>query len=536
MTITNIFSLLGGLALFLYGMSIMASGFKHMAGGKLQQILEKLTSTPLVGLVVGIFVTAIIQSSSATTSMLVGFVNAGVMSVTQTVGVIMGANIGTTVTGQLIALDFDVLAPLIAFIGIVFIIFMKNPKINAIGEILAGLGFLFMGMDLMSGAMKPLQTSPFFLELIKTLKNPLMGIMVGAVFTALIQSSSASVGIIQTLAKSGVLGVADVVYFNCGQHIGTCVTATLASLGLNRDAKRVATIHVVFNVLGTLMFTAIYMMIPLHKLYIWLAPNNPVAQIAIMHSVFSITTTVVLFPFGKLLTKIAYWMIPDQHSVKNLKLEITAPPHGKDTVVGNLFGINVELNHMFGLVRDNIEESMIAILENRSSIDFVHDNEEKIDKIHKGIIKSISRTISSNISADESNIVSRMFQINKDIERMGDHALNLAESCDYLAKRNLKITPAIIAELYEINEIILMSMNSIDRISSIKEEHRYQIISQNEDRLDYMCYNFRENQIKRMNEEKQDFEVGIIYTEILTDIERIGDHIFNIANELSVSS
>ncbi|MDD2592549.1 MAG: Na/Pi cotransporter family protein [Erysipelotrichaceae bacterium] len=535
MTLTNIFALLGGLALFLYGMNIMASGFKHMAGSKLQQILEKLTSTPLVGVIVGVFVTAIIQSSSATTSMLVGFVNAGVMSVTQTVGVIMGANIGTTMTGQLIALDFDVLAPLIAFIGIIFIVFMKNPKMNAVGEILAGLGFLFMGMDMMSGAMKPLQSSPFFLGLIKSMKNPLFGIMVGAVFTALIQSSSASVGIIQTLAKSGVLGVADVVYFNCGQHIGTCVTAVLASLGLNRDARRVATIHVVFNVLGTVMFTLVYMMIPLHKLYIWLAPNNPVAQIAIMHSVFSITTSVVLFPLGKYLAKFAYWFIPDQHSVKDLKLEITTPAHGKDTAVANLFGINVELNHMYGLVRDNIEESMIALLENRSSIDLVHENEHKIDIIHKGIIRSISKAISSNISVDESNVVARMFQINKDIERMGDHALNLAESCDYLAKRNLKITPEIVGELYEINEIILMSLNSIDRIASIKEEHRYQIVSQNEDRLDYMCYNFRENQIKRMNEEKQNFEVGIIYTEILTDIERIGDHIFNIANELAVN-
>ncbi|MDD3924908.1 MAG: PhoU domain-containing protein, partial [Erysipelotrichaceae bacterium] len=167
--------------------------------------------------------------------------------------------------------------------------------------------------------------------------------------------------------------------------------------------------------------------------------------------------------------------------------------------------------------------------------DLVHENEHKIDIIHKGIIRSISKAISSNISVDESNVVARMFQINKDIERMGDHALNLAESCDYLAKRNLKITPEIVGELYEINEIILMSLNSIDRIASIKEEHRYQIVSQNEDRLDYMCYNFRENQIKRMNEEKQNFEVGIIYTEILTDIERIGDHIFNIANELAVN-
>ncbi len=536
MSITNIFSLLGGLALFLFGMNIMASGFKHLAGSKLQQVLEKLTSTPLVGLVVGTLVTAIIQSSSATTSMLVGFVNAGVMSVSQTVGVIMGANIGTTITGQLIALNFDLIAPLVAFIGMVFFIFMKKPKINAIGEILMGLGFLFIGMKMMSGAMSPLRSSPFFLDLIQTMKNPLVGILVGAVFTALIQSSSASVGIIQTMAKSGVLGVADVVYFNCGQHIGTCVTAALSSLGLNRDSKRVAMIHIVFNVLGTLMFTVIYMLLPLEELYIWLAPNNPVAQIAIMHSVFSITTSLVLFPFGKILTKIAYLIIPDRHSVKDLKLEITPPPHGKETVVGNLFGINVELNHMYSLVRDNIEESMVAILDGRSSLEFVKSNESKIDAIHRGIIKNISRTISANISVDESNVVSRMFQINKDMERMGDHALNLAESCDYLSRRNLKLTNEIIAELYEINEVILMSLNAIDRISSIKEEFRYEIVTQNEDRLDYMCYNFRENQIKRMNVEKENFEVGIIYTEILTDIERVGDHIFNIARELSVKN
>lgn len=534
MTLTNILSLLGGLALFLYGMNVMASGFKHMAGSRLQQVLEKLTSTPFIGLIVGIFVTAIIQSSSATTSMLVGFVNAGVMSVAQTVGVIMGANIGTTITGQLIALNFDAIAPLIAFIGIACVMFFRNPKTNAVGEILAGLGFLFMGMTIMSDAMKPLQSSPYFLNLITTLKNPLVGILVGAGFTAAIQSSSASVGIIQTLARSGLLGVADCVYFNCGQHIGTCITAVLSSLGLNRDAKRVAIIHVAFNVIGALIFTFIYMLFPLQNLYIWLAPNNPVAQIAIMHSFFSIVTTLMLFPFGKLLVKLAYVVIPDHHSVKNLQLEITTPPHGNATAVANLFGINVELNYMFALVRDNIEESMIAILENKSSLNFVKQNENKINQIHKGILNLISKAISANVTQEESGIVSRMFQINTDIERMGDHAMNLAETSEHIEKYKIEFAGDIIAELYEINEILLMSLNAIDRISSIKEDYRYDIVSQNEDRLDYMCINFRDNQVKRMNTEKKDFEAGIIYSELLIDIERVGDHIFNIAKELSL--
>ncbi|MPM79286.1 hypothetical protein SDC9_126319 [bioreactor metagenome] len=455
------------------------------------------------------------------------------MTVSQTVGVIMGANIGTTVTGQLIALNFGVVAPLIAFVGIICIVFINNPKVNAIGEIMAGLGFLFMGMEIMGDAMKPLQSSPYFISLISSLKNPLFGVLVGALFTALIQSSSASVGIIQTLARSGVLGVADVVYFNCGQHIGTCITAVLASLGLNRDAKRVALIHVTFNVIGATIFTVVYMLLPLENLYIWLAPDNPVAQIAIMHSVFSISTTVILFPFAKFLAKFAYVLIPDHHSVKDLKLEITTPPHGKDTAVANLFGVNVELNHMFSLVRDNIEESMIAILENTSSLAFVKGNESKIDQIHSGILKSLSRAMASNVTPDESDIVSRMFRINTDIERMGDHVMNLAESCDYLAKRDLKLTTEIVAELYEINENILTSLNAVDRISSIKESFRYDLVAQNEDKLDNMCLNFRDNQVKRMNAVKADFEVGIIYTEILTDIERIGDHIFNIAQSLT---
>ena len=291
MKITDILGLLGGLALFLYGMQMMGQGLEAAAGNKMKQLLEKLTANRFMGVAVGAGITAVIQSSSATTVMVVGFVNSGMMNLRQAVWIIMGANIGTTITGQLIALDVGAMAPLFAFAGVAMVTFVKNQKAQHIGEILAGLGILFIGMEMMSEAMLPLRELPAFIDLITKFSNPLIGILAGALFTAVIQSSSASVGILQALATSGVIGLPSAVYVLFGQNIGTCITAVLASIGTSRNAKRTTVIHLMFNIIGTIVFTIICMVTPLVSLVESFTPYGPAAQIANMHTLFNIVTT-----------------------------------------------------------------------------------------------------------------------------------------------------------------------------------------------------------------------------------------------------
>ncbi|WP_368248065.1 Na/Pi cotransporter family protein, partial [Intestinimonas butyriciproducens] len=293
MDITNILGLLGGLALFLHGMQMMSSGLEAAAGNRMKGILEKLTANRLLGILVGAVITAVIQSSSATTVMVVGFVNSGMMTLRQAVWIIMGANIGTTITGQLIALDVGVLAPLFAFIGVAMMVFLKKPQSHHFGSIIGGLGVLFIGMDMMSASMAPLREMPGFVSLMTTFSNPVIGILAGALFTAVIQSSSASVGILQALANSGVIGLPSAVYVLFGQNIGTCITAVLASIGTSRNAKRATIIHLMFNVIGTILFTVLCILTPLVGVVQGITPTNPAAQIANMHTIFNIVTTLI---------------------------------------------------------------------------------------------------------------------------------------------------------------------------------------------------------------------------------------------------
>ena len=301
----NFFALLGGLALFLYGMHQMSEGLNAAAGEKMKQILERLTKNRFLDVGIGAAVTAVIQSSSATTVMVVGFVNSGM---------IMGANIGTTITGQLIALDAGAVAPLLAFFGVVLILFAGKDRIRYTGEIVAGLGILFIGMDMMGEAMQPLCDSQVFLQAMTKFEHPLLGILAGAAFTAAIQSSSASVGILQTLAQGGAVSFAGAVYVLFGQNIGTCITAVLAAIGTGRNAKRTTIIHLSFNLIGTVVFTVLCMTTPLVSLVAQLTPGRPAAQIANMHTIFNIGTTLLLLPAGNLLAGMAEHLLPDKKS------------------------------------------------------------------------------------------------------------------------------------------------------------------------------------------------------------------------------
>ena len=314
------FFIFGGLALFLYGMQMMSAGLEAVAGNKMKMILEKLTANRFVGILVGTLITAVIQSSSATTVMVVGFVNSGMMTLNQAIWIIMGANIGTTVTGQLIALDVGEIAPLAAFLGVVVIVFIKNEKVKHIGEIMAGLGILFIGMDMMGTAMAPLADSESFVSILTEFENPISGIAAGAIFTALIQSSSASVGILQTLAESGTIGLKGAAFVLFGQNIGTCITAFLASVGTGRNAKRTTLVHIMFNIFGTVVFSILSLYTPVITLIEGWTPQNAPAQIANLHTLFNIVTTILLLPAGNYLGKIAKVILKDKNETDESEL------------------------------------------------------------------------------------------------------------------------------------------------------------------------------------------------------------------------
>ncbi|MBR4470186.1 MAG: Na/Pi cotransporter family protein [Erysipelotrichaceae bacterium] len=535
MQFTDILAVLSGLAIFLYGMEVMGSGFKHMAGGKLQDVLEKLTKKPIIALVAGMLITALVQSSGATTSMLVSFVNAGIMKVAQTVYVILGSNIGTTITGHLMALDVGLVAPFLAFIGVCLIMFVKNDKLNAIGEIMMGLGFVFIGMETMSGGLKPLASSPFFVNILLSMRNPIFGILVGFVLTTVVQSSSASLGIVQSLAKSGLIRINDVMFFNLGQKLGSCTTAMLASLSFNRDAKRVSLINFVFNVLTTILFTILYLLLPFDRFYEMLAPGNVVVQIADMHTLVSVVAAIVFFPFANLMVKIVYMIIPDHGSKKQLQPEVELTEKTESTAAFNIFSINIELANMFDLVQESIQRGLMAILEHYTEYERICENEVKVNQINNGITKNLLHLMASNTNMEESKQAASLFKMNVDIERMSDHAVNIAEAGEDLIRNDLSFSVNAYDELQELARIIFDSINLLNQIMDTDDRELFTQIQKNENKIDELCDRFREVEIERMKSNKDEAESGVIYSELLIDIERIGDHIMNVAENLCES-
>ena len=419
MTIFNVFSLLGGLALFLHGMQMMGNGLEAAAGNRMKNILEKLTSNRILGVAVGAVITAIIQSSSATTVMVVGFVNSGLMTLQQAVWLIMGANIGTTTTSLLITLDVGELAPLFAFLGVAAVMFVKKVKVQHFGSILAGLGILFIGMEMMSSAMMPLRESETFINLMTRFSNPLLGILAGMIFTALIQSSSASVGILQTLAGNGLIALPSAAYVLFGQNIGTCITAVLAAVGANRNAKRTTIIHLLFNIIGTVIFVILTMALPLTDWIQELVPGNPVAQISAMHILFNVTTTLILLPLGNYLAKLAVKILPEvsAEQEETMHLEYIKPVDGKrEYQIGTsaiaIGGLCRELERMATMARKNVDESFLAVLDGNSKrLPAVEKTEEYIDFLNKEISKYISKIMVFEANERDSAMVSAYFKV-----------------------------------------------------------------------------------------------------------------------------
>lgn len=434
MSLTDLISLLGGLALFLYGMQMMSSGLEAAAGNKMKQILEKLTANRFLGVLVGAVITAVIQSSSATTVMVVGFVNSGMMTLSQAVWIIMGANIGTTITGQLIALDIGAIAPLIAFIGVAMVVFTKKEKLHYIGSIFAGLGVLFIGMDMMSAAMKPLANSEEFVSLLTKFENPVLGILAGLVFTAIIQSSSASVGILQALANSGVIGLSSAAFVLFGQNIGTCVTALLASVGTSRNAKRTTVIHISFNIIGTILFTTLCLITPLIVFVESWTPDNPSAQIANLHTIFNIVTTLVLLPFGLLLTKLTTVLLRDKEMGEDSLTEhrLIHIAHMNQERLGasalNMDGTKKELMRMLCMAMENVQDSFDVFAgKDIEMFSKIEEKEDYIDYLNKEISKYITAAMTHEHTKEGSSVFSSYYSMTSNIERIGDHALNIAD-------------------------------------------------------------------------------------------------------------
>lgn len=555
MQMSDFLGLLGGLALFLYGMQMMSSGLEAAAGSRMKMILERLTANRFLGVLVGAAITAVIQSSSATTVMVVGFVNAGMMTLNQAVWIIMGANIGTTVTGLLIALDVGELAPLFAFVGVALVVFVKKPQLQHIGQILAGLGVLFIGMDMMSSAMSPLRESEAFINLMSTFSNPLLGILAGAGFTAVIQSSSASVGILQALANSGVIGLPSAVFVLFGQNIGTCITAVLASIGTNRNAKRATIIHLMFNVIGTVIFTILFLVFPiayvidgsltlpgsLGQTIAGLMPASHAGQIALVHTSFNIITTIILLPLGNYLAKAAVKILPERPEDKadQLHLEYLTPIQisSKDGGLG-VSAIYVdqmqhELRRMMEMAKDNVEASFRSVLNrDEEELEQVEKTEEYLDFLNKEISLHVSRLITYETNEKASAVVSSFFTISGNIERIGDHADNLAGYTRMLNKRNISFTGVAHDEISAMRDICLEGINDLLSLNAGNVEWLADV-SALEQRIDDMTSDYRRNHLERMRDGECSDEACILYSELLTDFERIGDHILNIAQELS---
>ena len=539
MGITDILSLLGGLALFLYGMQMMSDGLEDAAGNRMKQILEKLTGNRFLGVLVGAGITAVIQSSSATTVMVVGFVNSGMMSLQQAVWIIMGANIGTTITAQLITLDIGMLAPLLAFLGVALLVFFKAPKLHHYAKIIAGFGVLFIGMDMMGAAMEPLEHSEAFISLMTTFSNPIIGILAGAVFTAVIQSSSASVGILQALALNGLLPFSSAVFVLFGMNIGTCITAVLASIGTNRAAKRTTVIHLMFNIIGTFVFTILCLTLPVTDWISSITPDNPTAQIANMHTIFNIATTLLLIPFGTYMAKFAVKLLPDPKGAPNVtSLGALTDEYRRGRISLGFSAVHTdllrnEIIRILTLAEENTYRSYQIVLDtDLAALKELDSVEETIDSMNKEISQYISNILVHNNNSQNVSEISEYFLITGNAERIGDHASNIGGYTETIRRLNITFSDIAREELTQMQAVTRKAFRLVLDREGDPAEWLAKVAAM-EQKIDDMTKLYRQQHLDRMHQGLCSEEACILYSELLTDFERIGDHILNIAQAYS---
>ena len=520
MGIEIILGLLGGLALFLYGMQMMSTGLEAAAGDRLKSILEKLTSNRFLGVIVGALITAVIQSSSATTVMVVGFVNAKMMTLRQAVWIIMGANIGTTITGQLIALDVGMLAPLFAFVGVAIIVFIKNPKLHNYAKILAGLGILFIGMDMMSGAMHPLRESQLFIDLVTNFSNPLIGILVGAVFTAIIQSSSASVGILQALAMSGIIDLSQAVFVLFGQNIGTCITSLLASVGTSREAKQSTTIHMLFNIIGTVIFTVACIFFPLAKFVESWTPTDVAQQIANMHTLFNIATTIILIPFGYKLADLAEKIIAPEKEAPKFETNFQYNSRMFGATAINIQNIDNAVLHMRELAYKNVFEAFKQ-LENfdEEKHKKILEREKNVNALNMDINDHISEVLADGrLNLNISEALSTYYLLLVDIERISDYAVSIEKQAN--VHREIEISE-------DDSNLIKNMANAVEEMKNLY--NNASLAYERNKELHKTTHNWRLDEIQNLKDKKTTSELSVMLSRILTYYERINDHALNIA-------
>lgn len=547
MDIFGFLSLIGGLALFLYGMHVMGGGLEKLSGGKLERVLEKLTANPIKAVLLGAGVTAVIQSSSATTVMLVGFVNSGIMKLSQAIGIIMGANIGTTLTSWLLSLtgieggNFLVkmlkpssFSPILALIGIIFMLGAKSSRKKDVAEILLGFAVLMFGMETMSDAVKPLADVPEFTGILTKFTNPILGVLVGALLTAVIQSSSASVGILQALSVTGAFTYGSVIPIIMGQNIGTCVTAMVSAVGANKGARRTAFVHLYFNVIGSAAFLILYSVLNMAIHFEFAGETVGAAGIAAIHSIFNIFATLVLLPFTKGLEKLAYLTIPvTEEELRDLSKEdefkvlderfLSTPGYAIEQCISLV-------KNMAELSLESIREAM-GLLENYSlqQAGLVQEQEDMLDKYEDKLSGYLARLSSQNLTEQEGQSVSTLMQSISDFERIGDHACNLMEIAGEMNRKEMKFSKKARQEM----EIFGAAVKDIlDRSIRAYIHHDLELalsVEPLEEVIDDLNKEVKKRHVKRLRKGKCTIELGLALSEIAMNYERVADHCSNLA-------
>ena len=528
-----ILALLAGSGVFMAGMNMLSSNLEKIAGNKMKSLLGKISNNRFAGVGIGASVTAIIQSSAATTVMAIGFVNAGVMTLMQATAIIMGANIGTTVTGLLVSLssfDISLYFSVFTFIGIMMM-FIKNDKVKIIGGILAGLGLLFVGLDLMSNAFNDPAIKEFFIKIFTSINFPLLLILCGIVFTALLQSSSAATGLVIVMVGNGAIDVSSALFIILGSNIGTCVTAIIASIGTTTNAKRTAFIHLAFNVIGTIIFT-IFIWIFTPYIFSFLDaifPNNGEMQIALFHIIFNVTTTLLLLPFIKWLVRLAELVIREKkkESAPAFTLKyvddrlLTTPPIA-------LMQVKKEVEYMASLANENLERSFdVIFLKDKTKIDKVYEVEEHINFMNNALTKYLIK-LSSLVNSDEEKIIGSYFHVLNDIERIGDHAENFLEVGIKLIENNLSFSKEGEEEVKTMySKVLAMYDLAIEGFDDVKKNHLKEL-DKYEQQLDDMKDDLSSSHFDRLADGKCSIEMGDMFYSIISGLERVGDHLVNV--------
>lgn len=534
MTIWNVINLCGGLALFIFGMNLMSDGLKLVAGSYLKRILEKLTQNRIIAMIVGAGLTALIQSSNAMCVMVVGFVNAGMMQLERSVGILMGAKIGTTITGQLIAFNISEVAPAIAFIGVAVTMFSKKPKVKNVGQIIASLGVLFIGLGQMSGAMKPLANEAWFQNTLNMFSNPLLCVLIGVIFTVIIQSASASVGVLQMLALSGVMAFPNAFpqafYIMLGMNIGASVAPALASIGGHKDAKRVAFIVVLFESTGMILFLILTSIFP--QIFDWIlatAPGNPTRQIANANTIFNVVTVAVLLPCAKYLVRVAEWVIrgDDEKEAASLHYIDESGYQSGTVLIGQ---IDQEVGRMYGLVRDNLETATKCYFgKMKISREKFEENESVVDFLNKEIVAALIRTNEIGVSEKEATHAGNLYHIVTDLERIGDHAENVLGYETQMRENGQEFSEKALKQLKELSQSVYKILDLAFEHFDAPSEELYHVIYDLEDSIDKMVDKMRASNTKRLSKHKCQATQGLYFNEILVDLERVADHSLNIA-------